>query len=58
MTIMVKYRWDVMWGEGNAQRAERYEREGLVYRKDGQLDRRFKRSRWMEDYRAGRLRFG
>lgn len=47
-----------MWAESNQQRAERYEREGLAYRRDGQLDRRFKRSRWMEDYRAGKLWFG
>lgn len=53
-----KYRYDVCWGESNADRAARYEREGLRYRKDGKLDRRYSRSRWIEDYRAGKLRFG
>lgn len=48
----------VLYAQSAEQRYEQYKREGLRLRKDGQMDMRYRSSRFVRDYEAGDRSFG
>lgn len=49
-----KFRWDIDWGESAPDKIARWEREGLArLRRDGELDRRYSTTDYIERYQAG-----